>query len=81
MSPEMKKFLIYKITSKKFWALIGAFAISLMVLLGAPEEFKTQVLALIGSIASIVIYIWGETTIDVARIQSEALKASKTEEE
>lgn len=81
MSPETKKFLLYKITSKKFWALIAALAVAVMVLLKAPDEFQTQVLTLIGAIASVVIYIWGETTIDVARIQSEALKVPKITEE
>lgn len=82
MSPETKKFLLYKITSKKLWALISVWVLALMVLLGAPEAFQNQVLALIGATASVVIYIWGETTVDVARIQAEALKASvKTEEE
>lgn len=81
MSPETKKFLLYKITSKKFWALVAALAVAIMVLAGAPGEFQTQVLTLIGAVASVVMYIWGETTIDVARIQSEALKTPKTEEE
>ena len=56
-----------KLSSRKFWALIAGLVTSVLVLLKAPEETITQVVAVIGAFASIAVYILAEASIDAAR--------------
>lgn len=65
-----KQQLIYKVTSRKFFALLCGLAVALLVLFQAPEQMITQVLTVITAIGSIVIYIWGEATVDAARVKA-----------
>lgn len=59
-----------KLSSRKFWALLAGLAIAVMVLMGAPGVVQTQVVSVITALGSIVIYMWGETTVDAARISA-----------
>lgn len=61
----------YKLSSRKFWALLCGLAVAVMVLMGAPESIQSQVLAVIMSLGSIVMYIWGEATVDAARAKQD----------
>lgn len=62
--------LIVKLTSRKFFALLCGLATAILVLTQAPQEVITQVLTVIMAIGSIVIYIWGEATVDAARVKA-----------
>ena len=55
-----------KLSSRKFWALIAALVTAFLVLLKAPEETITQVVAVVGAFASIAVYILAEASIDKA---------------
>ena len=55
-----------KLSSRKFWALIASLITALLVLLKAPEETITQVVAVVGAFASIAVYILAEASIDKA---------------
>ena len=65
-----KEQLIIKLTSRKFFALLSGLAVAVLVLMQAPEEMITQVLTVIAAVSSIVIYIWGEATVDAARVKA-----------
>jgi hypothetical protein len=60
-----------KLSSRKFWALLAGLAVAVMVLMGAPAESQTQVVSVIMALGSISVYMWGEATVDAARLKSE----------
>lgn len=64
---------IQKLSSRKFWALLAGLAVAVMVLMGAPAESQTQVVSVIMALGSIAVYMWGEATVDAARLNAEAL--------
>ena len=59
--------MLRKISSRKFWALIASLITAFLVLLKAPEETITQVVAVVGAFASIAVYILAEASVDAAR--------------
>ncbi len=59
-----------KLTSRKFWTAVAAFASMLIVAFGGTEETATQVTALIMAGATMVAYIIGEGMADAANIAS-----------
>lgn len=62
-----------KLSSRKFWALICAFVTALLVLFRVGEETIVQVAALIGAVASVIVYILGEAWVDVSRVKSDTV--------
>lgn len=62
-----------KLSSRKFWALLAGLAVAVMVLMGAPAESQTQIVSVIMALGSIAVYMWGETTVDAARLKSESV--------
>lgn len=62
---------IQKLSSRKFWALLAGLAVAVMVLKGAPAQSQTQVVSVIMAFGSIAVYMWGEATVDAARLKSE----------
>lgn len=53
-----------KLSSRKFWSLIIALAGAILVFLKVPEGTITQITAIIGGFASIIIYILAEAYVD-----------------
>lgn len=60
-----------KLSSRKFWALIADFIISVMVFFGCGENIVTQVTAIISALGGVVAYVIAEAKVDVARIKNE----------
>lgn len=65
--------LLQKLSSRKFWALLAGLAVAVMVLMGAPAESQTQVVSVIMALGSIAVYVWGEATVDAARLNAESM--------
>lgn len=66
MSSDLKR----KLSSRKFWAMVTAFIVGLLTAFNVDENTKVQITALIGSFSAIVIYIYGESKVDVANASS-----------
>ncbi|MDY4875339.1 MAG: hypothetical protein SO389_01735 [Eubacterium sp.] len=60
MSPDLKK----KLSSRKLWAAVAAFACSLAVAFGCSESSAAQISAVITAGGVAAAYIFGESYID-----------------
>lgn len=56
-----------KLSSRKFWAAIAAVVLAMLAFFQVPEMTQQQVTGLISAIGTLVIYILGESAVDVAR--------------
>lgn len=56
-----------KLSSRKFWAAITAVVIALLAFFNVPEMTQQQVTSLISAVGTLVIYVLGESIVDVAR--------------
>ncbi|MCH5298618.1 MAG: hypothetical protein J1E96_02535 [Ruminococcus sp.] len=65
------KTLIRKLSSRKFWAMLAAVAVSVMAFFNCPEEIDVKVTSLITSFGAAVVYIVGEAGVDRARAEKE----------
>jgi len=54
-----------KLSSRKFWALLAAFATSVLAASGAGENVTLQVTGVIGAVGACVAYILAEAATDV----------------
>lgn len=73
-----------KLTSRKFWAALISFITTLMFTLGVDALTIEQVEGMIMAIATVAIYILGESAIDASKIRAElnqSLKDVETEKE
>ena len=55
-----------KITSRKLWAALVGVVVGLAAAFGLDESEWTQIAGVVGSIVSIVAYIFGEAKMDAA---------------
>lgn len=55
-----------KLTSRKLWAALVGVVVGLAAAFGLDESEWTQIAGVVGSIVSIVAYIFGEAKIDTA---------------
>lgn len=60
----MKKELIKKLTSRKFWVALIGFITPLIIAFGVTEAQAAQIAGIIMSGASVVAYIIGEGLVD-----------------
>lgn len=60
-----------KLSSRKFWALISALAISVLALFNCPEESTVQITGLITALGAVVAYILGESAIDKEKVKKD----------
>ncbi len=60
----MKKELIKKLTSRKFWVALIGFITPLVIAFGVSEAQAAQIAGIIMSGASVVAYIIGEGLVD-----------------
>ena len=60
----MKKELIKKLTSRKFWVALIGFVTPLIIAFGVSEAQAAQIAGIITSGASVVAYIIGEGLVD-----------------
>lgn len=70
-----------KLSSRKFWAALISFISTLMITLGVDALTIEQVEAMIMAVATVAIYILGESAIDVSKIKTELKQALKEVED
>jgi len=56
-----------KLSSRKFWALLAAFIISILLITGADAGTVEKVTGAITALGGIITYILAEAKVDVAR--------------
>lgn len=56
-----------KLSSRKFWAAVTALVVSVIAFLNADAGTTEKIVALVGAIGSMAMYILGETAVDKAR--------------
>lgn len=61
-----------KLSSRKFWAAIVAFLTAILTAFNVNQMTIEQVVTVIGAVSSLLIYIFAETAVDVARVKSSA---------
>ena len=59
-----------KLTSRKFWAAIIAFVTTILMALNVDQLTVTQIVSILGGVATMCVYILGESVVDAARIKS-----------
>lgn len=72
----MKKEILKKLTSRKFWAAVGALVTALCVLFGVDEITTEKLLTTLGALAVLLGYILTEGELD-----AKALDDGEKEEE
>lgn len=72
----MKKGILKKLTSRKFWAAVGALVTALCVLFGVDEMTTEKLLTTLGALAVLLCYILTEGELD-----AKALNDGEKEEE
>lgn len=58
-----------KLSSRKFWAMLGGFIAAVLAFLGASETVSTQVTAIISAAGVIIAYILAEGFNDAAHAE------------
>ncbi|MGM7682871.1 hypothetical protein ACSVDA_12025 [Cytobacillus sp. Hm23] len=69
-----------KLSSRKFWSMIIGFISSLLVTFNVEPNTAAQIIAIITSVSSVIIYILAEAYVDgkkVIVIQASEIKAHK----
>ena len=56
-----------KLSSRKFWALAAALAVSLLGLLGADADTVDKAVSLIGAVSACLMYMLSEGLVDAAQ--------------
>ena len=60
-----------KLSSRKFWAMLGGFMAAVLAFIGASETVSTQVTAIISAAGVIIAYILAEGFTDAAHAEPE----------
>lgn len=56
-----------KLTSRKLWAAVVGVIVGLAAAFGIEENEYAQVVGVVGSVVSVISYIFGEAKVDAAR--------------
>ncbi|MBR5312213.1 MAG: hypothetical protein IKU40_04950 [Clostridia bacterium] len=56
-----------KLTSRKLWAAVVGVVVGLAAAFGISENEYAQVAGVVGSVVSVVSYIFGEASVDAAK--------------
>ncbi len=56
-----------KLTSRKLWAAVVGVVVGLAAAFGISENEYAQIVGVVGSVVSVVSYIFGEASVDAAR--------------
>ena len=59
--------IFQKLTSRKLWAAVVGVVVGLAAAFGITENEYAQVAGIVGSVVSVVSYIFGEAQVDAAR--------------
>lgn len=60
-----------KLSSRKFWALLGAFAMSMMVAFHVDGATAERVVGCITAFGAVAVYVLAEAKVDAARAEHE----------
>lgn len=60
-----------KLSSRKFWALISALILSILVFFNVGENEIAQITSIITAFGSIAVYMFAEAAVDKARASNE----------
>ena len=63
--------ILNKLSSRKFWALVAALAVSILTMFNCDENTGVQITSLITTFGSVVAYIIGESVIDKEKVKKE----------
>ena len=67
-----------KLTSRKLWAAVVGVIVGLAAAFGIEENEYAQVVGVVGSVVSVISYIFGEAKVDAARVKDDSkLQASE----
>ncbi len=58
-----------KLTSRKLWAAVVGVVVGLAAAFGISENDYAQIVGVVGSVVSVVSYIFGEASVDAAHKQ------------
>lgn len=56
-----------KLTSRRMWAAVVGVIVGLAAAFGIEENDYAQIVGVVGSVVSVVSYIFGESQVDAAR--------------
>ena len=70
-----------KLSSRKLWAAIAAFAVAVATLFGADSATIEQISALISAVGVAIAYIIGEAYVDAAREKNSAVAEPPQDEQ
>ena len=60
-----------KLSSRKFWALVAALVLSILVFFNASDNVATQVGSIITAFGSVCVYTLAEASVDKKRLDNE----------
>ena len=63
-----------KLSSRKLWAAVAAFAVAVCALFGIDELTVERITALIGAVGVMIAYIIGESCVDASRENNNSKK-------
>lgn len=66
----MNNVIFQKLTSRKLWAAVVGVVVGLAAAFGIDENEYAQIVGVVGSVVSVVSYIFGEASVDTARAQN-----------
>jgi len=55
-----------KLSSRKFWALLAALVISVLIIFGADKSMQENIAAMIMAFGSVAVYIFSEAKVDAS---------------
>lgn len=70
-----------KLSSRKFWVLIAALVLSVLVFFNVGENQIAQITSIITAFGSVAVYIFAEASVDKARASSKIEEVKVQEEE
>lgn len=68
-----------KLSSRKFWALVAALVLSILVFFNASDNVVTQVGSIITAFGSVCVYTLAEASVDRKRIEEETYYEEENE--
>jgi len=66
-----------KLSSRKFWAMLAALAISVMTLIGINDLTSEQVAVIITGLGAMCVYMLSESAVDKAKINETSIDGNE----
>ena len=66
----MNNMIIQKLSSRKLWAAVVGVIVGLAAAFGITENDYAQIVGVVGSVVSVMSYIFGEAAVDAARAKN-----------